>query len=133
MTAGVPGANGVVNIAAGGAMSDTVAGPSLQVSLTFENDGDIVGTSSATGSADLGDWITPKGAAPGSYQIMAHQESGDAVSGTLDTWLALTSSRTWALPEQIGAGSKSATLTVSIRLGGVVLSSGTFALDETVL
>ena len=132
LAAVVGGATGVVNISSGVAADDVEAAPSSALArIDVESDGDITVITSV-GSVDYGDWITPKAAAPGAYEIMVHQDSGDAVTGVLDTWQALTSSRSWSL-EQIVAGEKSASLTVSIRLGGVTLSTGTFTLHAQVL
>lgn len=132
LTAGVPGPTGIVDISAGGIVNDTTSAPdTAQAGVNFEADGDIEAFTSATGDVDVGDWVTPKAVAPGSYEIMAHQNSGDAVSGTLDTWLSFP--QTWTTPEQLLSGSKLANLTISIRLGGVVLSSGVWELEATVL
>jgi hypothetical protein len=124
----------VVNIADGGGANDSQLDPTPAFAgISFESDGDVMSTTVA-GSVDAGDWIAPKAAAPGAYQIMAHQNSGDALdvgSDALDTWLALTSARAWQ-QTQTGAGSKSANLTVSIRLGSTVLSSGVFTLAAQV-
>jgi len=122
-----------VDISGGFSVVDTNGGTST-AGIVFESDGDVVKTNSL-GNTDAGDWISPKAAAPGTYEIMAHQESGDALDGgssALDTWLVLTSSRSWSIT-QIGAGAKSATLTVSIRIGSVVLSSGSGTLSATAL
>lgn len=127
------GLSSQVDISGGGGASDTNAGAAF-AGIGFESDGDITSTNT-TGSVDAGDWIAPKAAAPGGYEIMAHQDSGDAVDGTssaLDTWLALTSDRAWTLT-QVGGGSKAASLTVSIRLGSATLSSGVFTLDATAI
>lgn len=123
---------GVVDISSGGLVDDTTSAPdSAQAWVTFEADGDIEAGTSGTGDTDVGDWVTPKAVAPGAYEIMAHQNSGDAVTGTLDTWLSFP--QTWSTPEQIGAGSKTANLTISIRFYGVVLSSGDWDLSAVVL
>jgi hypothetical protein len=126
------GAGSRVDISAGGAVEDVEAAPSTALArIDFESDGDITAITSV-GSVDAGDWLSPKSAAPGAYQIMAHQNSGDAVTGSLDTWLALTSTRSWSL-EQLVAGAVAANLTISIGIGGVALSSGTFTLEAEVL
>jgi hypothetical protein len=123
-----------VDISAGGGASDTQVNPTPAfASNVFENDGDVLSVNTV-GPSDVGDWVSPKAAAPGAYEIMAHQNSGaalDAGSSALDTWLALTSTRSW-FQTQTGVGNKSANLTISIRLGSTVLSSGTFTLSATV-
>lgn len=132
LLAALMGGSGFVNLTAGGSIDDSTAAPdTAQAGVTFEADGDIASFTSAAGSVDVGDWITPKAVAPGAYEIMAHQNSGDAVSGTLDTWLSFPQS--WFTPEQLVAGSKAANLTISIRRYGVVLSSGTWILAAVVI
>ena len=133
LTAGLGAASGVVNISGGFAVDDTIGGPgTASAAVNFETDGDVMAVIS-TGSSDAGDWIVPKSMAPGAYEIMAHQNSGDAVGGDpLDTWHALTSLRSWSLTQGV-VGEKSANLTVSIRLGGVTLSSGTVTLHAQVI
>lgn len=125
---------GIVDISGGGSVSDVQGGPSGCVArVEFQNDGDIQAITA--GSTDVGDWITPKAAAPGAYEIHAHQNSGDALaaSDALDTWLALTSTRGWGVEVPApGPGAKAANLTIQIRLGGVVLSSGVFLLSAEV-
>lgn len=124
-----------VNISGGGGASDAQANPTPAfASVSFENDGDFI-TATVLGPTDAGDWIAPKAAAPGAYEIMAHQNSGaalDVASSALDAWLALSSTRSWQ-QTQSGVGSKAANLTVSIRLGGTVLSSGVFTLSAVVV
>lgn len=122
-----------VDISAGGGAADTEVGAALAKS-EFQSDGDIHSINTI-GSVDEGDWISPKSAAPGAYEIMAHQDSGDALdvtSDALDTWLALSSTRQWSI-STIASGLKTASLTVSIRLGTQVLSSGVFALSAETL
>lgn len=122
----------LVNIAGGGGASDTQIGIPAFASISFESDGDVVSANTG-GTSDDGDWVTPKFVAPASYEIMAHQNSGDALavgSSALDTWLALSSTRTWVLSTS-GTAAKNANLTVSIRLGSTTLSSGTFTLAAT--
>lgn len=132
LTAGVPGPTGVVDISSGGNVDDSTSAPdTAQAGVNFTADGDIESFTSASGNVDVGDWVTPKAVAPGAYEIMAHQDSGDAVLGTLDAWLSFP--QTWTTPEQLIPGTKTASLTISIRLYGVVLSSGAWDLSATVI
>jgi len=126
--------SGVVNLTGGGGASDTVAAPgTAQATCQFESDGDIVSITTTSGTVDVGDWVTPRAVAPGAYEILAHVNSGTSPTGSaLDTWLALTSNRSWTLT-QVGAGSKTVNMTISIRIGGVTLSSGTFVITVTVI
>lgn len=102
------------------------------VSITFESDGDII-TESFLGTVDEGDWVNPKSAAPGSYEIRATLVDGDTPVGTLGSWLALTSSRTWSLNKTGGfPGFRESVLTIEIRLGATVLDSTTVTLQVEV-
>jgi hypothetical protein len=111
-------------------ISDAVGAPSIATaSVSFENDGDRIEATSL-GSVDVGDWITPKALAPGGYEIMAHLNSGNTPAGSaLDTWLALTGNRGWSLTTTGISEHLTANLTVSIRLSGAVIASGTIVLD----
>jgi hypothetical protein len=86
--------------------------------------GDILAISSSFGATDIGDWASPKSLAPGSYEVRADLDtgSGGITSGTLGTWLALTSTRTWTL-ERLTTGVSEATIVVQIRLSSTVLTS----------
>lgn len=94
-------------------------------SISFESDGDIM-TVGDLGTVDEGDWISPKASAPGSYEIRATLVSGDTPGGTLGSWLALTSNRTWTLNKPGAApGSLQCQLTIEIRLASTVLDTTT--------
>jgi hypothetical protein len=109
-------------------VSSTGAG-SQTATYTLESDGDVMSDSSIFGSVDEGDWVTPKASAPGTYEARATLDSGDTPTGTLNTWLALTSNRAWSLT-QATAGSKQAILTIEIRKGsGAALASATITLE----
>ena len=110
---------------------DLVANPATAgASFSLENVGDVSKTTSS-GSTDLGDWVRPKGAAPGSYECRATLNSGVTPSGTLGSWLALTSTRTWGLVQST-IGSTTCVLTVEIRRGTTVLATSTVTLNAEV-
>lgn len=93
---------------------------SASAGVNYQNDGDTIGTRTSGANLTLTDWLTPKSAAPGGYEIRATQNSGDALTGAssaLNTWLALTSGRLWEI-EQVGNGTKDADLTIDFRLSG---------------
>lgn len=58
-------------------------------------------------------WCVPAAQAA-NYECYATLVSGTVTSGTLDTWLALSSSRTWSV-SQINVGVESAILNIGIR------------------
>lgn len=77
-------------------------------------------------------WIRNVLAAPGSYEARATLVSGALYSGTLNTWLALTTTREWAVRTSgFPADYQSAQLTIEIRANSVVLDSATIILEAT--
>lgn len=115
-------AAGVVSIG-----NESVANVDNNASITYENDG----TLTAVGTGLSGStWLTPQlTALAAQYEIRASSASGDTgqVTGTFNTWLALSSDRTWLL----NAGNFSVTFTIEIRdkFTGVVRDSATVTLD----
>lgn len=99
-------------------------------SFELQSDGDVV-LNEGLGDGDVGDWVNPKSAAPGSYEVRATLVSGTLASGTTGSWLALTTSRSWSV-FQSGPGSAAATLTVEIRIDGVVQDTTTVTLSADV-
>jgi hypothetical protein len=94
----------------------------------------MIHVSDNDGTVDIGDWINPKASAPGTYEIRATQISGDSIGGTMNTWLPLTTSRTWTLNKPTGlAGLLSGNMTIEIRQGVEILDSTEITLySETV-
>lgn len=93
---------------------------------------DLLGGATWTQDDAATDWIIPNSAAPGSYEIRCTQNSGDTLdlgSDALNTWLALTSTRTWQLTNSINGTTETANLTIEIRLGTTVLDSCTIVLE----
>ena len=99
-------------------------------SFTLESDGDIVRATTPLGSADIGDWINPKAAAPSDYEVRATLNSGTLSSGTTGSWLALSTTRAWTLTRFVVGAADPVELTIEIRKGsGSVLDSTTVTLD----
>lgn len=104
----------------------TAAGSGVQsASFSLESDGDI-----AINGSDVGDWLSPKSAAPSLYEVRATVVSGSVSSGTTGSWLALTSTRTWTRLDSDNNGSaQECVLTIEVRYnGGAVLDSSTVTL-----
>ena len=83
--------------------------------LQFRNNGSVYDQDNSY----VGDWINPTDAANGgtNWYIRANSASPDTPDiGTMDTWLQLTSSRTWQ-QEELGFGIDTAIFTVDIRYG----------------
>lgn len=92
--------------------------------IRYESDGDVITLSGGVGT-DAGDWISPKAAAPGSYEIRATLNSGTSPTGSaVGSWLALSTNREWSLSATAGT-MKTCQLTIEIRLGATVLDSCT--------
>lgn len=96
----------------------------------LQSDGDVQ-TFINLSNNDAGDWISPTGLAPGTYECRATLQSGTSPSGTLNTWLALTSNRSWSLTRTT-VGTVSCVILVEIRLGSTVLASANITLEATV-
>ena len=107
----------------------SIGAGSQTATYTLESDGDVMSDSSIFGPVDEGDWITPKANAPSDYEARATLDSGDTPTGTLGSWLALTSNRAWSLTQST-VGNKQAILTIEIRKGsGATLASATITLE----
>lgn len=114
------------------AVSSNGGGGTITASIAYQNDGDIQ-TDTTDGSVDVGDWITPKALAPGSYTVRAHVDSGTlaGTSSAVDTDLALTSTRSWGV-EQAVVGTATATITVTLKDGsGNTLATGQVTISAT--
>lgn len=74
-------------------------------------------------------WITPQSNFS-QYEIRATLSSGDTPSGTLATWIALTTSRTWALQTSVVDETLTCNLLIEIRWTGnnVVQDSATYTI-----
>ena len=107
---------------------ESVTGPSC--SIQIRSDGYVYANG---GAVDTGtDWVLPRTEAPGLYEVYCTIASGDGLdtgaSDAVDTWLALTSTRTWTWVEGIGVA-PGIGLTISIREGsGATLDSASYSM-----
>jgi hypothetical protein len=104
---------------------------SAEAAYQLTSTGDVIGFTTLNGDTDIGDWISPTSAAPGSYEALATVVFGSVSGSATGSWLALTTTRAWTLT-LTGAGSTAAQLTVSIRLGGTVITTATIDLEAYV-
>src|SRR5512135_2348874 len=74
-------------------------------------------------------WYTPTtGGAGSGYYVRATLSSGSTPSGTLNTWLSLSTAQSWSVTDSSGSGT-GCTLTLQISADQVtVLATGTFTL-----
>lgn len=110
-----------------GLLSDVEAGGAALASLTLASDGDI-----DTHDGDVGDWISPRGAASAwAAQRYAYMtvNSGSLTSGTTGSAVAISTSPQWTI-SQGSVGTNSANVTLQIRdAGGTVLDEKTFDIE----
>lgn len=96
----------------------------------FNSDGTISGVTDG-----LLKWfnIAPQTGVGASYEIFATRIAGSLPSGTMDTWLPLTSGQTWTLT-QSAPGERLSTVTFKIRLAGsgAVMAQANFDMSAEV-
>jgi hypothetical protein len=120
----------VFSVLAGTTLSGTHIG-AYGVGIQFTTAGDI-NKVDTVGTTDQGDWVFGKGLANSGYTIRCHVVSG-SLSGSsgVDTDLAMSANREWDI-NQIGAGTQSAVLTLTLKnAGGVTLKTGNVTLQAT--
>lgn len=110
-------ASGVPRITLADGTTSSSGLPNQTATYTLEADGDIITATTAGGSTDAGDWIAPKAAAGGNYEVKATIVSGSVSSGTTGSWLALSSDRTWTR-SRVTTGTDTLVLTIEIRRTG---------------
>ncbi len=87
--------------------------------ITFNSNGTFVSSGDSSGTTESGNWITPTSAAPGSFTIRAHVDSGTAPTGmSLDTDVALSGSPALQLSNSVSGTSVTCNLTLTIKDGG---------------
>ena len=107
----------------------TVAPTNASAGYSLTSAGVINEITVSGGTVSLGNWITPTVFAGAAYEVRATEVSGTVSTGTVGSWLALSSTRTWTRARVV-AGSDSVVLTIEIRLAasGAVLDSATVTL-----
>lgn len=110
-------------------VTDTQVGVTATASYSLTSAG-VINQITTGGTSAIGYWINPAGAAGAAYEVYV-TNSGDALfSGTIGSWLALNTTRTWTQQKAIGTGFKQADLTVQIRRAsdGVVMDTAAITL-----
>ena len=95
-------------------------GGTASAAILISNTGAVTGSKTSSpsglGSTASGTWATPVAAGNGDdYEIRATLNSGSTPTGTLGTWLALTSNRQWSISSTGAAGLVTCNLTLEIR------------------
>lgn len=132
LTAGVlmGGARAVVTLSDANIGHIVAAPATATAGYQLELDGDIAANGDGTGGSfvDVGDWISPKGAAGAAYECRASIVSGTLSSGTTGSWLALSSTRTWTRTAASALNTCVFTLEIRLAASGVVLGTATITL-----
>ena len=100
---------------------------SASASYELQLDGDIVTYENGV-PTDTGDWIIPRSAAGGDYEVYATLNSGTLDSGTTGSWLGLGTSRSWGVTRS-SLGTDSAQIGLEIRRVGTVNVLGSCTVD----
>lgn len=125
----------VIQLPGAGYYEENTVDPfTASISLIAGSGGSLDIDRNVSPDTDLGSWMSPEGAEPGSlYEIRADVTSGVLTSGTTGAWLSLGSGRTWQ--KNVSGGSSSVSLSVQIRRASdqVVLAGPvTYTLNGTV-
>lgn len=109
----------------------TVSPTNAGASYALQSDGDIQATQGTNTAVDIGDWISPKGAASDFYEARATVTSGTLSAGTAGSWLPLGTTRTWTKTAVGGTGEQTCIFTLEIRRAGdgTVVDSATITLE----
>lgn len=85
---------------------------SVTASVQYNSDGSV-----ATSPSSSSTWFSPTASGTGDdYEIYVSVSSGSTPSGTLNTWLALSSARQWSVTDtNDGPSSVTTTLSVQVR------------------
>lgn len=106
-------------------------GGNVTCSCSFTNAGEVTGHVSDVPGTDVGDWISPKNSFS-DYEIKAHKESGSTVTGTVDAWLSLGTTRTWSVTDTtVGMALAIATVSFQIRRSLSIDPAGTILWQST--
>ena len=136
MTGAVAAAAGVgapvITLSATYTVSDSTVSPTNANSrFQLTSAGDINSIKVTGGTTDLGDWVSPKGAAGGNYEAKSSVTSGSLSSDpSAGSWVALSSDLTWSRAQTTN-GTSQAIFTLEIRRTGTstTLASTTVTLN----
>ena len=119
----------IVSLSGGRAEVSDFTSPNT-AQIDFNSDGTITGLETG---ADKWFALAPSVGIGADYEIFAERTAGVLPTGTMDTWLALSSNRSWSVT-QAGAGETSSTILVKIRTSsGGLLASASYDLFAEVI
>jgi hypothetical protein len=137
---GFSGAGFIVNPISGNGndYTDQIGDPGgASSAIRFNTNGSMDWISNGTGTVDIPTgWFFPVATGIGSsYWVRATVTAGTFSSGTVDTWLALSSARSWSVIRNAPPGSKSCTATYEIASdsgGTTIVSSASITVTAEV-
>lgn len=119
----------IVSLSGGRAEVSDFSSPNT-AQIDFNSDGTIAGLETGT---DKWHALAPLVAVGADYEIYVTRTAGTLPTGTMDTWLALSSNRSWSIT-QSGIGEKRSTILVKIRTtGGALVAEASYVLVAEVL
>jgi len=126
------GASGLVVNIDGGTFYDFAFDSTASVFIRLNTNGTITADDGNAGTYTDTDWITPTSTGIGSsYEVRATMNSGVTPIGTFNSWIALSTARTWSLSRStIGITTSSFTLQIRDTATDTVQDSA--AIDFTV-
>ena len=109
---------------AGGRCEESSFTLPVTTTLTFNTDGTISGLDITTSNKWFS--LAPVVAVGNDYEIFATRTAGPLPTGTLDTWIALSSAVSWSVTQNT-TGEKQTNLTIKIRkTAGAELAVGAY-------
>lgn len=115
----------------GGAGTGVSAGGQLVVNTDGTWQLTRIGATGTPSPSGVQNWVVPSGGAPGnSHWVRATPTLGSVSSGTVNTWLSLSSNRTWTKAATIAEDEVTLTIEIATDSGGSnIVSSGVVGLD----
>jgi hypothetical protein len=126
------GGGGIVSPLPGGTFSGTTAGSTATVGMTFTTAGDV--NRDFGGSTFQHRWYNPNTTGIGSnFWIRVTLSSGTTPTGSLNSWLQLSTNRSWSVARPT-VGTNTSVLAVSIAtdaIGANIVATGSYTLSAT--
>ena len=109
------GASGIVVEISNGTFSDLAFDSTASVFIRLNSNGTISKDDGSLGNYTDTEWVSPTSTGIGSsYEVRATMTSGVTPSGTFNSWIALSTNRTWTLSRS-NLGTTTSSFTLQIR------------------
>jgi len=123
------GASGIVVEISNGTFSDLAFDSTASVFIRLNSNGTISKDDGSLGNYTDTEWVSPTSTGIGSsYEVRATMTSGVTPSGTFNSWIALSTNRTWTLSRSnLGTTTSSFTLQIRDTATDTVQDSASFS------